>query len=89
MENLVVTIIVVLAFAYATWKFMPQALRQWIATTVIGGCRRLGWKTSGSAYFAQQIIGTARCGGCDSCEGCPGAGGKIRFHKGLGRGQRL
>lgn len=89
MGNLVVTTIVVLAFAYATWKFMPQALRQWIAAAIIGGCHLLGWKTSGAAVVAQRIIGNAQCGGCDSCGGCPGAGGKARFDKGPGRGQQL
>lgn len=89
MEQVLVVGIVVLAFAYAAVKVMPQALRQWIAAAVVGGCGLFGWKTSGAAIVAQRIIASAQCGGCGSCGGCHGAGGKARFDKGPGRGQRL
>ena len=85
MGNLVVTTIVVLAFACATWKFSRDASAR-IAAALIEVCRHFGWKTPGAAVVAQRIIGNAQCGGCDSCGGCPGAGGKARFDKGPGRG---
>ena len=70
MEQVLVSVIVVLAFAYATWTMMPRALRTRIAVAVVGLCRRVGWKGSGAARLAEQITSSPGCTSCETCKGC-------------------
>ena len=70
MEQVLVAVIVVLAFAYATWTMMPRALRTRIAFAVVGLCRRAGWGGAGAARLAERISASPGCTSCESCKGC-------------------
>jgi hypothetical protein len=70
MEQVLVSVIVVLAFAYATWAVMPRALRTRIAVAVFELCRRAGWKCSGAARLAEQINARPGCTSCETCKRC-------------------
>lgn len=70
MEQVLVAVIVVLAFAYATWTMMPRALRTRIAVAVMGLCRRAGWEGSGAARLAARISASPGCTNCETCKGC-------------------
>ena len=70
MEQVLVAVIVVLAFAYATWTMMPRALRTRIAVAVVGLCRRAGWEGSGAARLAERISASPGCTSCETCKGC-------------------
>lgn len=70
MEQILVSVIVVLAFAYATWAMMSRVLRTRIAVAVIGLCRRAGWEGTGTARLAARITASPGCTSCESCKGC-------------------
>lgn len=70
MDQVLVAVIVVLAFAYATWTMVPRALRTRIAVVVMGLCRRAGWEGAGAARLAERITTSPGCTGCESCKGC-------------------
>ena len=69
MEQVLVSVIVVLAFAYVTWAVIPRALRTRIAVAVFELCSRAGWKGSG-AWLAARINARPGCASCETCKGC-------------------
>ena len=86
MEQVLVSVIVVLAFAYATWTMMPRALRTRMAVAVIGLCRRAGWERAGAARLAERITTSPGCTSCESCNGCqPGIRSSVESVRRLGQ----
>jgi len=67
LQMLVVTLIVVLSFAYASWALMPAAWRRRLAVRALGlpGLRR-------NMTLQRAARGANSCG-CDGCDGVPAA----------------
>ena len=75
MQALIVSVIVAVAFGYATWLFLPKGSRRWVLGRLIA--------VSPAAFRARLEIlredpGSAGCSTCKGCEEAPAETSSIR-----------
>lgn len=64
MQTLIAYFIVAIALIYAGWLFMPQAMRRWLISRLIGVA-----PSSQRARLARMQADTESVG-CSTCKGC-------------------
>jgi len=70
LQETIVALIVLVAFAWAAWYWMPAAWRRAVARAMGRGGRRVGLQ-DGNARRIEKALGDAPgCGSCESCGSC-------------------
>ena len=68
MQEAIVALIVVLAAAYAAWRWMPVALKRKAAGAIAGGSQRLGMTDeAGAQKLSEALSAASGCGACSKC----------------------
>ena len=68
MQEALVVLIVVVAAAYAAWRWMPGALRRKAAGAIAGGSQRLGMTDeAGAQKLSEALSAPSGCGACAKC----------------------
>ncbi|QHI98068.1 hypothetical protein GT347_08705 [Xylophilus rhododendri] len=80
LQEAIVTLIVLLAFGWAAWYWMPAPWRRKLAAALGRGGMRVGLGESGADRIARAVADAPGCSSCDSCGSCatpgkPGSGG--------------
>lgn len=70
LQQSIVGLIVLGAFAWAVWYWMPAAWRHRLASALGQGGRRLGLKDAGAARITRAVADAPGCTSCDSCGSC-------------------
>ena len=65
--------VVALAAVYVGWKFMPAALRSWLAACIGALMRSWGLASDSAASLETKLRRGGACGSCDSCNACHSA----------------
>jgi len=86
LQHLVVALIVVVAFAWAVWYWMPAGWRRSLARALGRGGRSIGLRDAGAQRIERAVADAPGCTACDSCGGCatPGQPGaqtrQVKIH---------
>ena len=68
MQEAIVALIVVVAAAYAAWRWMPVALKRKAAGAIAGGSQRLGMTDeAGAQKLSEALSAASGCGACSKC----------------------
>ena len=68
MQEAIVALIVVVAAAYAAWRWMPGALKRKAAGAIAGGSQRLGMTDeAGAQKLSEALSAPSGCGACAKC----------------------
>jgi len=70
LQQSIVGLIVLAAFAWAAWYWMPAAWRRRLAAALGQGGRRVGLKDAGAARITRALADAPGCTSCDSCGSC-------------------
>lgn len=70
MQQLIVALVVLSAFAYSVWALLPTPLKRSAAARLARGARRLGVDDSRSARLETALASGGGCNDCSSCKGC-------------------
>jgi hypothetical protein len=70
LQQTAVGLIVLLAFAWAAWYWMPASWRPKLASALGRGGRRFGLKDAGADRLARAVADAPGCTACDSCGSC-------------------
>ena len=70
MQDVIVTVIVVLAACYATWRLLPQSVRAGLASRLVGFLRARGRLSDDEAIALSRHMIGGGCGNCDSRGSC-------------------
>lgn len=70
LQQSIVGLIVLTAFAWASWYWMPAPWRRKLAAAMGRGGRRLGLKDAGAARITRAVADAPGCTSCDSCGSC-------------------
>lgn len=70
LQQSIVGLIVLVAFAWAAWYWMPAAWRRRLAEAMGQAGRRLGLKDAGAARITRAVADAPGCTSCDSCGSC-------------------
>jgi hypothetical protein len=69
-QETIVALIVLAAFAWAAWYWMPAAWRRAVARAMGRGGRRVGLQDGGARRIEQALGKAPGCSSCDSCGSC-------------------
>jgi len=58
------------AALYVGWRFMPAALRRWLAAPIGVALRRRGFAPERIVRLEAKLNGSGACGNCSSCNAC-------------------
>lgn len=61
---------VAVAALYVGWRFMPAALRRWLAARIGIALRRRGLAPERVVRLEAKLNGGGACGSCESCNAC-------------------
>lgn len=70
MQQLIVALVVLSAFAYSGWALLPAPLKRSMAARVADGVRRFGVDAARSARIESALATGGGCSDCSSCKGC-------------------
>ena len=70
MQETIVTLIVLGAFAWAAWYWMPAVWRRSLARALGRGGRRAGLPDSRASRIEKAVADAPGCSSCDSCGSC-------------------
>ena len=74
LQQTVVGFIVLLAFAWAAWYWMPASWRRSFASALGRAGRRAGLEDAGADRLARAVADAPGCTSCDSCGSCANPG---------------
>lgn len=70
LQQSIVVLIVLAAFAWALWYWMPAKWRRSMALALGRGSRRVGLTANGAVRIERAIADAPGCTSCDSCGSC-------------------
>lgn len=70
LQQSIVALIVLVAFCWAAWYWMPAGWRRALAGLIGRGGRRIGLKDAGAERIVRAVADAPGCSSCDSCGSC-------------------
>lgn len=70
MQQAIVALIVLVAFGWAAWYWMPAGWRRGLARAAGRAARRVGLQDAGADRVVRAVADAPGCSSCDSCGSC-------------------